>query len=199
MNTIIGLLIIAVGSMGQSSSYVPINKIKEWSWENFWLTQGIFAWLVFPILGCTHYPVRPGANRNLQFPLRRRLASHRFWCIMGRRRAHLWAQHALPWHRAWTIGSAGNLCRVRHAYPCRPYRYQPLITGGSGSAAGRYGYAGGYRPGGLRGKLALQKHVGRGETQGHQGFRLEEGVTHRAAIGGDERLLQLGTKRRDTY
>ncbi|MBF6598688.1 MAG: L-rhamnose/proton symporter RhaT [Fermentimonas sp.] len=51
MNTLIGLLIIAVGSMGQSSSYVPINKIKEWSWENFWLTQGVFAWLVFPFLG----------------------------------------------------------------------------------------------------------------------------------------------------
>ncbi len=51
MNTIFGLLIIAVGSMGQSSSYVPINKIKDWSWENFWLTQGVFAWLVFPILG----------------------------------------------------------------------------------------------------------------------------------------------------
>lgn len=51
MNTLIGLIIIAVGSMGQSSSYVPINKIKEWSWENFWLTQGIFAWLVFPFLG----------------------------------------------------------------------------------------------------------------------------------------------------
>ena len=51
MQTIIGLLIIAVGSMGQSSSYVPINKIKGWSWENFWLMQGIFAWLVFPILG----------------------------------------------------------------------------------------------------------------------------------------------------
>lgn len=51
MGTFLGLLIIAVGSMGQSSSYVPINKIKEWSWENFWLMQGIFAWLVFPILG----------------------------------------------------------------------------------------------------------------------------------------------------
>jgi L-rhamnose-H+ transport protein len=51
MNTVIGLLIIALGSMGQSSSYVPINKIKEWSWENFWLMQGIFAWLVFPLLG----------------------------------------------------------------------------------------------------------------------------------------------------
>ena len=51
MNTFIGLLIIAIGSFGQSSSYVPINKVKEWSWESFWLTQGIFAWLVFPFLG----------------------------------------------------------------------------------------------------------------------------------------------------
>jgi L-rhamnose-H+ transport protein len=51
MNTIIGLIIIAIGSMGQSSSYVPINKVKDWSWENFWLVQGVFAWLVFPVLG----------------------------------------------------------------------------------------------------------------------------------------------------
>ena len=47
----LGLLIIAVGSFCQSSSYVPINKIKGWSWESFWLVQGVFAWLVFPILG----------------------------------------------------------------------------------------------------------------------------------------------------
>ncbi|MGV8963497.1 MAG: L-rhamnose/proton symporter RhaT [Candidatus Saccharimonadaceae bacterium] len=51
MNTVIGLIIIAIGSMGQSSSYVPINKIKDWSWENFWLVQGVFAWLVFPLMG----------------------------------------------------------------------------------------------------------------------------------------------------
>ncbi len=51
MNTLLGLIIIAIGSFGQSSSYVPINKVKNWSWENFWLTQGIFAWLVFPFLG----------------------------------------------------------------------------------------------------------------------------------------------------
>jgi L-rhamnose-H+ transport protein len=51
MNVLLGLLIIAVGSLGQSSSYVPIKKVKEWSWESFWLTQGIFAWLVFPIAG----------------------------------------------------------------------------------------------------------------------------------------------------
>lgn len=51
MNTIIGLIIIAIGSLGQSSSYVPIKKVKNWSWECFWLIQGIFAWLLFPLLG----------------------------------------------------------------------------------------------------------------------------------------------------
>lgn len=51
MEILIGLLIIAVGSFGQSSSYVPINKVKQWSWESFWLVQGLFAWLVFPFLG----------------------------------------------------------------------------------------------------------------------------------------------------
>ena len=51
MEIVIGLLIIAVGAFCQSSSYVPINKIKDWSWESYWLVQGIFAWLVFPLLG----------------------------------------------------------------------------------------------------------------------------------------------------
>lgn len=51
MEILIGLLIIAVGAFCQSSSYVPINKIKGWSWESYWLVQGVFAWLVFPILG----------------------------------------------------------------------------------------------------------------------------------------------------
>lgn len=51
MDILIGLLIIAVGSFGQSSSYVPINKVKEWNWESFWLVQGLFAWLIFPLVG----------------------------------------------------------------------------------------------------------------------------------------------------
>ncbi len=51
MNLIIGLLIIAVGAFCQSSSYVPINKVKSWSWESYWLVQGVFAWLLFPLFG----------------------------------------------------------------------------------------------------------------------------------------------------
>ena len=51
MDIVIGLLIIAIGAFCQSSSYVPINKVKQWSWELYWLVQGIFAWLIFPVLG----------------------------------------------------------------------------------------------------------------------------------------------------
>ena len=47
----LGLLIIAIGAFCQSSSYVPINKIKDWSWESYWIVQGVFAWLVLPLLG----------------------------------------------------------------------------------------------------------------------------------------------------
>ena len=47
----LGLLIIAIGAFCQSSCYVPINKIKDWSWESYWIVQGVFAWLVLPFLG----------------------------------------------------------------------------------------------------------------------------------------------------
>ena len=51
MDIVIGLLIIAIGAFCQSSCYVPINKIKDWSWESYWIVQGVFAWLCFPFLG----------------------------------------------------------------------------------------------------------------------------------------------------
>ena len=51
MEIVIGLLIIAVGAFCQSSCYVPINKIKDWSWESYWIVQGVFAWVLFPLLG----------------------------------------------------------------------------------------------------------------------------------------------------
>ena len=51
MEIIIGLLIIAVGAFCQSSCYVPINKIKDWSWESYWIVQGVFAWLLLPLMG----------------------------------------------------------------------------------------------------------------------------------------------------
>lgn len=51
MDILLGLIIVAAGAFCQSSSYVPIKRVRNWSWESFWLVQGIFAWLVFPLLG----------------------------------------------------------------------------------------------------------------------------------------------------
>lgn len=48
---LLGLLIIAIGAFCQSSSYVPINKIRSWSWETYWLVQGFFAWILLPLFG----------------------------------------------------------------------------------------------------------------------------------------------------
>ena len=48
---LLGLLIIAIGAFCQSRSYVHINKVKSWSCESYWIVQGLFAWLVLPLLG----------------------------------------------------------------------------------------------------------------------------------------------------
>ena len=47
MEILLGLLIIAIGAFCQSSCYVPINKIKNWSWESYWMLpdRGFFAGL----------------------------------------------------------------------------------------------------------------------------------------------------------
>lgn len=50
MNPLLGILLIAIGSMGAASFYVPINKVKQWSWENFWIVQGFMAYLIAPFI-----------------------------------------------------------------------------------------------------------------------------------------------------
>ena len=50
MNTTLSIFLMAIGSICAASFYVPIKKIKNWSWESYWLVQGIFSWLVVPIL-----------------------------------------------------------------------------------------------------------------------------------------------------
>jgi len=40
---------MAIGSICAASFYVPIKKIKGWSWESYWLVQGVFSWIIVPI------------------------------------------------------------------------------------------------------------------------------------------------------
>jgi L-rhamnose-H+ transport protein len=50
MNPFAGILLIALGSIGAASFYVPFKKVKSWAWESYWITQGIAAWLIAPLL-----------------------------------------------------------------------------------------------------------------------------------------------------
>ncbi len=50
MDPIAGILLIALGSIGAASFYVPFKKVKSWAWESYWLSQGVFAWLIIPWL-----------------------------------------------------------------------------------------------------------------------------------------------------
>lgn len=50
MNSLMSILLMAIGSICAASFYVPIKKVKGWSWESYWLVQGIFSWIIIPIL-----------------------------------------------------------------------------------------------------------------------------------------------------
>ena len=50
MNPFAGILLIALGSIGAASFYVPFKKVKTWAWESYWLSQGVAAWLIAPVL-----------------------------------------------------------------------------------------------------------------------------------------------------
>ncbi|HOW10298.1 MAG TPA: L-rhamnose/proton symporter RhaT [Bacteroidales bacterium] len=50
MNPIAGIMLIALGSIGAASFYVPFKKVKVWAWESYWIAQGVAAWLIAPWL-----------------------------------------------------------------------------------------------------------------------------------------------------
>jgi L-rhamnose-H+ transport protein len=50
MNPLAGILLIALGSIGAASFYVPFKKVRIWAWESYWITQGVAAWIIAPIL-----------------------------------------------------------------------------------------------------------------------------------------------------
>jgi L-rhamnose-H+ transport protein len=49
-NPLLGVFFHWIGGLSSASFYVPYKRIKRWSWEIFWLTGGIFSWLVMPWL-----------------------------------------------------------------------------------------------------------------------------------------------------
>jgi L-rhamnose-H+ transport protein len=48
-NPFIGVLYHWVGGLASASNFIPFRRIQRWSWEVFWIIQGIAAWLIAPM------------------------------------------------------------------------------------------------------------------------------------------------------
>jgi L-rhamnose-H+ transport protein len=84
MNPIAGIILIALGSIGAASFYVPFKKVKSWAWESYWIMQGVAAWLIAPWL--IAYFAVPGGNLfHLLFeaPLKAKLWAMFFGALWG--------------------------------------------------------------------------------------------------------------------
>ncbi len=49
-NPALGVLLHAIGGFAAGSFYAPLKKVRQWSWESYWLIMGLAAWLVAPWL-----------------------------------------------------------------------------------------------------------------------------------------------------
>ncbi len=47
-NPLLGVFFHWLGGLASASFYVPYRGIRRWNWEIFWLTGGIFSWLIAP-------------------------------------------------------------------------------------------------------------------------------------------------------
>lgn len=49
-NPFIGVLFHWLGGLCSASNFIPFRGIKRWSWEIYWIIQGVAAWLIAPTL-----------------------------------------------------------------------------------------------------------------------------------------------------
>jgi len=50
MPVLIGIIFHFIGGFASGSFYIPYKKVKGWAWESFWITGGVFSWLIVPII-----------------------------------------------------------------------------------------------------------------------------------------------------
>jgi L-rhamnose-H+ transport protein len=47
-NPFLGVLLHWTGGLSAASCYLPFRGIRRWSWEVYWLLQGVFSWILVP-------------------------------------------------------------------------------------------------------------------------------------------------------
>lgn len=50
MTTLLGLILIFIGAFSSGSFAVPFGGVKGWKWENYWLSTGLFSFILVPLI-----------------------------------------------------------------------------------------------------------------------------------------------------
>ena len=48
MEIVSGVLYHFIGGFSSGSFYLPYKKVRDWSWESYWILGGLFSWLIVP-------------------------------------------------------------------------------------------------------------------------------------------------------
>jgi len=48
VNPIFGVSLHALGGLAAGSFYIPFRRVRNWSWESYWLVGGFFSWIIAP-------------------------------------------------------------------------------------------------------------------------------------------------------
>ena len=60
-NPFIGVIYHWLGGLASASNFIPFRGIKRWSWEIYWIIQGVAAWLIAPTLIASLFVPHPFA------------------------------------------------------------------------------------------------------------------------------------------
>ena len=47
---ILGVIFHAIGGFAAGSFYLPLKRIKQWTWESGWIVNGFFSWILAPLV-----------------------------------------------------------------------------------------------------------------------------------------------------
>ena len=49
-NPFIGVIYHWIGGFASATNFIPFRRIRRWSWEIYWIVQGVAAWLIAPLV-----------------------------------------------------------------------------------------------------------------------------------------------------
>lgn len=81
-NPFLGVFLHALGGLAAGSFYIPFKKVRRWSWESYWLVNGVTSWVLVPwLVGILVCPDLLGVLKGA--PAGRLLWSYLFGLIWG--------------------------------------------------------------------------------------------------------------------